>query len=88
MMSDERRDLADEMHDRKVREAVASCTPEGCHNRFCPDCHGHSDARRSELTEAVWLARAAAKVADDRYENAVQALDAYEVSLGLPSILR
>ncbi len=88
MMTDEARDVADERHARAIARAISACTPEGCHDRLCPSCNPIADARLDELKENIERLSAAEKVAGERLEAAYQALDDYEVSLGLPSILR
>ncbi len=88
MMTDEARDEAEKVISRSVARATSACTPEGCHNRFCSRCNPIADAKHAELSDNVTKARAAMTLAYKQMESAYAALDDYEVSLGLPSILR
>ncbi len=88
MMTDEARDEAETRHERAIARAISACTPEGCHNKLCARCNPVGDARHAELSGRVQATRSAARLAQERHDKAVQALDDYEVSLGLPSILR
>lgn len=84
---DAQMDVMDAKHRRAVREAQCDGQGGGCLKPLCRRCRPSDDTVRARKQDEVSEARQAMRVAEAAFEDACVALDAYEVAMGLPSIL-